>query len=273
MTYTCVSFHTRQEAEKNVLIAILTDFGFESFEEGNSELRAFVKKDDLDIKQMQTRLEEYGLEGVKFDFVDIAHQNWNAQWESSFQPVIIAKSIGIRAPFHQPLHTKIEMVIEPKMSFGTGHHQTTALMAEAMLHTDLQDKRVLDFGSGTGILSILAERLGAAEILAIDHEQWAFENCIENAQRNNCNKITSVLGDDHYEFGGTYDVILANVNKKVIVPNFSKWIKLLAPNGVLLISGILVTDEQDIHQAAQLAGWRFSERLERDGWLAIRFLK
>ena len=157
------------------------------------------------------------------------------------------------------------------MSFGTGHHATTASMISLMLTEDVAGKTVLDFGSGTGVLAILAEKLKALNITAIDNEEWAYNNCIENIERNNCVTIETIKGDDTYVFDKKFDLILANINRNVILKNLAYWKSLLESNGVLMVSGILLNDENDIINCAVGCGLKVKDKLKNNGWLAISF--
>ncbi len=268
-----VSFDTKDIMQRDLLSTVLAEEGFDSFEETNQQLIGYCIADSFNTKKINEILAEINLAAIHFDIKKLETKNWNETWEKNFTPVIIADSIGIRAPFHEPLHSKIELVIEPKMSFGTGHHQTTALMSETMLSLDFKAKKVLDFGSGTGILSILAEKLGATHIVAIDNEDWAFENAKENAERNDCSHISCILGDENTSINDTFDIILANINRNVILSNIVKWYPLLVENGVILLSGILVTDEKDISTKMKECNFTHQQTLEKDGWLCMQFIK
>jgi ribosomal protein L11 methyltransferase len=271
MSYTVYEFNTTDEIERSWLISILTDYHFEGFEETEDILKAFApteKIKHLDIPQILSNEE---LNHIPFLAHGIEQKNWNEEWEKNFQPVTIAGRVGIRAPFHEPLNTEYELVIEPKMSFGTGHHATTASVIEMMLGEDLNDKSILDFGSGTGVLAILAEKLKAAKIMAIDHEEWAYRNCVENIERNHCVNIQPVQGDDSTIFTEKFNVLLANINRHVILANLSKWNNLLATNGLLIVSGILATDEQDVMTEAHKSGLNVKNIIRNNGWLAISF--
>lgn len=274
MRYISYEFSTADEAVRQVLIGVLAEAGFDSFEERTSVLAAFIAEAAERPGEIQDALCRYGLEAVPLKKQLIEQKNWNATWESQFQPVIIAGKVGIRAPFHEPLATEYELVIEPKMSFGTGHHATTALMVEAMLDVQMKGASVLDFGSGTGVLAILAVMLGVKRVVAIDHEEWAAENGRENALRNHvASEVEVILGDDNFVWNETFDHVFANVNRRVILPNLNKWEKLLRPGGHLLLSGILTSDEGDVLEAAKAAGFEAHRVLRKDGWIMIEVKK
>lgn len=273
MKYTQYEFFTKDELERDWLVSILSDHHFEGFEETNDSLKAFVPSDKITQTQLREILFDNELTEVEFDHEDIEEKNWNEEWEKNFDPVTIAKRVGIRAPFHKELGTEYELVIEPKMSFGTGHHSTTALVIELMLKEDFGDKSVLDFGSGTGVLAILAEKLKAAKIVAIDNEQWAYENCIENAERNNSVKVECIHGDDSHTFTEQFDTVLANINRHVILKNITTWSGYVKQGGLMIVSGILQADERDVTAAAVQAGLQKKETLLHEGWIAISFVK
>jgi len=271
MSYAQYEFFTTDEIERSWLISILSDYHFDGFEETDTSLKAFAPSDKikhLDIKEI---LFQDDLAHIKFDKAELEEKNWNEEWEKNFQPVLIAGKVGIRAPFHSPMNTPFEIIIEPKMSFGTGHHATTASMIEMMLQEDLKGKSILDFGSGTGILSIMAERFNAAKILAIDHEEWAYRNALENMERNSCVHVQVIKGDDSFAFAEKFDVILANINRHVILENVSKWEPLLDKGGILIVSGILTSDEGDVVRVANKHHLNVKNILHNNGWVAISF--
>jgi ribosomal protein L11 methyltransferase len=269
MTFMLYEFETDKEVERSWLISILSDFHFEGFEETAASLKAYVPSDKLSDEALKEILFQNELQHLRFSSSEMPDINWNEEWEKNFEPVMIAGRVGIRAPFHQPLEAEYEIVIEPKMSFGTGHHATTASMVELMLREDFENKSVLDFGSGTGLLAILAARLKAAKIVAIDNEEWAYKNCVENIERNNCVSIKCIQGDDTYTFREKFDIILANINRPVILKNMAKWKSLLNKNGLLMISGILLSDEKDILKEAANNHLSPKNIIRNNGWLAV----
>ncbi len=271
MQYSQYEFFTSDEVEQAWLVSLLSDYSFEGFEETTQSLKAYVPSSKVSTQMIEQLLYNNEFSHIGFSVEPIEQKNWNEEWEKNFEPVTIAGKIYIRAPFHQPQNSELEIVIEPKMSFGTGHHATTALVCEMMLDMNFKNKTVLDFGSGTGVLSILAEKLGASQVTAIDNEEWAFENCKENAERNHCSKILAIHSDDAHMFESKFDVILANINRHVILYNLKQWTPLLNPTGELIVSGILQSDEQSVKQEAALHGLGVKKILNRDGWIAISF--
>jgi ribosomal protein L11 methyltransferase len=271
MQYTVYEFQTRDEVERAWLISILSDFHFDGFEEASESLMAYVPADKVKDVAIFEILHDNELKHIKFSSKPLEDKNWNEEWEKNFEPVVIAEKVAIRAPFHSAINTDWEIVIEPKMSFGTGHHATTASVVELMLKQDFKGKTVLDFGSGTGVLAILAEMLKATHIVAIDNEEWAYNNCLENVERNKCVYIKTIKGDDTFVFNEKFDVILANINRNVILKNIGYWKKLLNPGADLIVSGILQSDEKDIVAEAAKSGLQQTDILRNNGWLAIKF--
>ncbi len=229
----------------DIFMSTLVELDYDTFEEFDKGFKAYIKKKDFKENVIQELLAEHSAEvEASYEYSVIPATNWNANWESSFQPIEIGTWCLVRAPFHQiDKKFEVEIVIEPKMSFGTGHHQTTMLMMEEMKSVEWKGKRVLDMGSGTGILAVLAEKLGATDIVAIDNDQWAFENCIENVERNNCHHITTLLGDAALIDNNGFAVVLANINRNILLADMQRYTAAMDSGAVLLLSGFL---EQDI---------------------------
>lgn len=252
---------------RDILIARLGMIGFEGFEEGSDFLLAFIPEKDFD----ETAAREIATAcGTPFSRERLAPVNWNEEWEKSFQPVIIDDFCGIRASFHAPLRGVLhEILITPKMSFGTGHHATTALMIEAMRDTDFKDKTVLDFGTGTGVLAILAEKLEARDVLAIDYDDWSIDNARENIAGNQCTRIR-LRQSDRLEAGyGRFDVLLANINRQVILANMAAMEQQLAPAGVLIVSGLLRDDFEVMAKEAAASKLQVIKQTEKNGWICL----
>lgn len=263
-----ITFADLQPEQQDLLIAHLAEAGYEGFEEAEHALKAFIKQKDFDKLLLQEIAYKYQLTYSK---ELIPEKNWNAEWESGFQPVIIKDFVVIRAEFHKPVAgDEMEIIITPQMSFGTGHHATTLMMIEAMRDIDFKDKKVFDFGTGTGILAILAEKLGANEIIAIDNDDWSIANAKENIDNNSCVKIR-LKQSDKIITDGTYDIILVNLNKQAILDNFSSMVSCLKPGSVLLLSGLLNSDEAEISAIARdfpLVGC--GKRLNKN-WISLAF--
>ncbi len=253
--------------EKNEeVIALLSSFNYDAFEEGNSELKAFIEEENFNTDAL---IEVLNLYNVSFTSSIIQQQNWNELWESNFQPVVVDNFCAVRASFHQPFEkVKFEIVITPKMSFGTGHHATTYMMISVMSKLDFIGKRVADFGTGTGILAILAEKMGSNYIWAIDNDDWSIENSLENIEINNCMFI-KVEKVDAFIPIEKFDIVLANINKNIIIANSLKLAKSLNDNGILLLSGLLANDERDIINAFNIHGINHLNTIEKDNWICL----
>lgn len=253
---------------KDILIAQLADAGYEGFEENVDQLVAYIPEEQFDKNTLTGLLGPHGLDYTQDT---IAQANWNAVWESNFQPVLVDAFCGIRAAFHEPLAGQVEheIVITPKMSFGTGHHATTYSVIKLMEGLDFKGKRVFDFGTGTGILAILAEKLGAAGVDAIDNDTWAVDNALENAEANGAAvMIWKEERLDELE-EGRYDIVLANINRNILLANMFNMKRILKKDGILILSGILQEDEPAIVKAAGENGLVPATKSEREHWLAI----
>jgi len=264
--YTEIRFE-KGTAGNELLLASLYEAGFEGFEEEDESLKAFMPSEEYDGEQLKEIAERFE---VSFTKNTIQPSNWNLAWETGFEPVTVGKFAAIRAGFHEPVkNVEHEVIITPKMSFGTGHHATTYLMIEGMQALQLQGKRVMDFGTGTGILAILAEKCGAANVLAIDNDEWSIENATENASNNGCKAITlrmAEIPESNYQF----DVILANINKNIIIENLAALSKALTRDGSLLLSGLLEDDRDDIIAACARVELNPLEIKVRNKWLFLR---
>lgn len=259
-----LSFQLADQDQKDLLIAQLSDLGFDAFEETETGLEAYIAADNFDENAVKELLQDQ-----VYTQTSIAKQNWNQLWESNFEPVQVEDFVGIRAGFHEPIQgVTHEIVITPKMSFGTGHHATTYLVMNAMRNLNFKGKTVLDFGSGTGILAILAEKLGAQAVLAIDNDDWCIENSLENLAINQTQSIR-VEKADSAALSEQFDIILANINKHIILENMVHLQKALAPGGTILLSGLLVEDEPDILAASIKNGWKHLFTNTRNGWIVL----
>lgn len=260
------------EADQEVLLAWLSELPFEAFEENQGSIQAFLPP-NVSLEAIDNVVESLG-QTLSFAVSreKLPDQNWNALWESNFTPVQVGGFCGIRAEFHPPFeHVQHELVIQPKMAFGTGHHETTYMMVAYMENVDFSEKRVLDFGCGTGILAILAAKLGAKVLDAVDIEEASVENCGENARRNEvAHAITAYLGDLSAITQSGYDVILANINRNVILDSLPTLHEMLVPGGTLFISGILRSDREMVFSAAEQHGFKIVSFTERGDWLAAR---
>lgn len=252
--------------QKEIMVAQLSDMGFEGFEEAGDTLHAFIPENDLN----EASLQEILAADLETSRKLVPPTNWNAEWEKDFEPVIVHDFASIRAHFHAAVpDVGYEVIITPKMSFGTGHHATTFMMIEYMREIDFNNKTVLDFGTGTGVLAILAEKLGAREIVAIDNDDWSIDNSKENIEVNDCKKIV-LLKADTLELGRKFDVILANINKNVLLTNMTAIRQHLNDSGVVIMSGLLSGDRKDIETAVVKEMLKVDEQKDRQNWIALQ---
>ena len=258
--------------KKDILIALLNDIGFTGFEEENDSLKAFINKDELNEEHFNNIIT---ITAVKYSRSVIEKINWNEIWESGFEPITILHPetrvpfVYLRAGFHKPVsHAALDIIITPKMSFGTGHHATTYLMIEQMSRINFHGKQVIDFGTGTGVLAILAEKLAAANIIAIDNDDWSISNALENITANNCKQISIVKADTIVSTEKAA-VILANINLNIIVNNLSAIKKVAEVGATILFSGIMIHDKTVILAALQKEHINVQEVFTKNGWIAI----
>lgn len=263
------------EPGRDILLALLDNLGYDSFEESPKGLKAYILEEDfkedelLQLPIFQSDEFEINWESEKLETI-----NWNEEWERNYEPVSLEDKLLIRAPFHQVEGSyKHEIVIEPKMSFGTGHHFTTRLMSKAMFNLDLDGKKVLDMGTGTGILAILAQQLGAKEIDAIDNFEWAVENTAENAERNQADKVKAEWGDAELLKGRSYEVILANINRNVLLEDMKSYVDTLSQGGSILFSGFFAHDFDLINDEALKQGLEFQSKIEEERWQCVHYRK
>jgi ribosomal protein L11 methyltransferase len=269
---------TPRDPWTEILIQQLADQGYESFVETTTGVQAYAPVKDIDPNHplIGTFLANAHPEVTAQSVAKIIpQQNWNAKWESSFDPVVVESYLSIVAPFHdKSSQTGMVVEIEPKMSFGTGHHQTTYLMSKALFELDAIPDRVLDMGTGTGVLAIVAEKLGAKEVLAVDIEDWSVENTIENAARNNCHSIQAVCGDiDVLKSEEPFGLILANINKNVLKAHLPTYSQLLPSGGILLLSGFFDTDVSELLLKAEECALEKMRIFNKDNWAAIQLIK
>jgi ribosomal protein L11 methyltransferase len=254
--------------QKEILISDLADISFYAFEEMENEVLAYIYEDDFNEESVKAALLSHN---VVYTKNVIQSQNWNQTWENSFEPIIIDDFVAIRASFHKPIaNVKNEIIITPKMSFGTGHHATTYLMVTAMRDIDFTNKTVLDFGTGTGILAILAEKLGAASVLAIDNDEWSIENAKENIINNHCSKV-DLIREETIPSEAFFDIIFCNINLNIIQQNIENILRIGKPNTQILLSGFLteyahlIENNFKDHPAIQTV------KIQKDKWLLIGY--
>lgn len=267
MDYIKITFTDLQPEQREILIAQLADAGYEGFEEKDTGLDAFINSKSFDKLILNEISFKYQTPYTK---EKIAETNWNKVWESNFEPVIVNDYVAIRADFHKPIsNTQFEIVITPKMSFGTGHHATTHMMIELMKEIDFNGRSVLDFGTGTGILAILAERSGAKNIVAIDNDDWSITNAEENFKKNNCNKIILKKASDATS-EIKFDIIVANINKNIILENLVLIKEQLNKGGQILLSGLLESDNEEILTVSSQLHLKLKKKLIRNNWIALQ---
>lgn len=257
-----------------ILIAELGYAGFESFVETEEGVTAYIQKEEwkdnmLDDIQILNS-DEFE---ISFTSEDIEQTNWNEEWEKNFNPIIVDNKCSVRAPFHEKPDAEFDIIIEPKMSFGTGHHETTHMMIQHILKNDFEGKSVLDMGCGTGVLAILAEMKGAKPLDAIDYDNWCYLNSLENVERNHCKHISVEEGDASLLSGRHYDIVIANINRNILLQDISTYTKCLNKNGTLFLSGFYNDDIPVIEAECNKYNLKLVETLERNNWVALKFKK
>ncbi len=257
----------------DILIAELGAIGFESFVEHETGIQAYIQKEDWNSDM----LKEVGILThpdftISYKIKEIEQENWNATWERNFNPITVDNACEVRAPFHEKSNVTYDIVIEPKMSFGTGHHETTHMMLQFILGHDFEGKKVLDMGCGTGVLAILAEMKGATALDAIDIDNWCYLNALENVERNNCKHISVYEGDASLLQDRKYEVIIANINRNILLSDIPEYAKCLTEGGVLFLSGFYKEDIPKITGKCSEYGLRFEKNLEKNNWVAVKYV-
>ena len=276
MPNTYLGYHFTVEPRglgSEILVAELGEKPFESFVESDFGIVAYIRKelwtdnilDDVYILQSPEFTISYKVE-------EIEQVNWNEEWEKNFEPIDVDGKCHVRAPFHPATDAEYEIVIEPKMSFGTGHHETTHMMIQHLLDTDLNGKKTLDMGCGTAILAILAEMKGAQPIDAIDIDNWCYLNSVENAERNGCTQITVLEGDAELLDGRNYDVIIANINRNILLADMRSYAESLNKNGILFLSGFYEEDIPAIDESCAALGLKLIKKLQRNQWVSLKYV-
>ena len=257
-----------------ILIAELGEKAFESFVETETGIEAYVQKDlwSEDILDDIYILSSPEFK-ISYTVKEIEQVNWNEEWEKNFEAIDVDGKCHVRAPFHSKTDAEFDIIIEPKMSFGTGHHETTHMMIQHLLETDVTNLKTLDMGCGTAILAILAEMKGAKPIDAIDIDNWCYLNSIENAERNNCKEITVYEGEASLLKGKNYDLIIANINRNILLNDMKSYTDCLNDNGILLLSGFYTEDIPYIDASCLENGLTYVKKLERNNWVSLKYIK
>ena len=268
-----VSIPGADQEKRDIATALLADIGFESFSDTEDGITAYISSSVWSEESVRSSglFDLPVLDGLSVNFKTIEKVNWNSEWEKNFHPVVIGGRLSVRAPFHRkPSGVEYDIIIEPKMSFGTGHHQTTALMAELLLETDVRGREVMDMGCGTGLLAILACKKGASKVSAVDIDEWACTNTRENCIVNNCSADIR-KGDISAMRGEKYDLVLANITRNILIENMEQLSGSLHGSGLLFLSGFYADDLPEIEKAAESFGLIPGKVLSADGWCAVCF--
>lgn len=260
------------EMGAEILMAELAEVGFDSFEDTPTGIKAYIPKNSWNEQILQ---DIYLLSNpeftISYQITEIEQVNWNEEWEKNFSPIVVEDLCTVRANFHPVPNTRYDIVITPKMSFGTGHHETTYMMLQQLLPLSLEGAKVLDMGCGTGILAIMAALRGAHDITAIDIDPWCVENATENVQQNNCSFITIKEGDVSLIAGEQYNLILANINRNILLSDIPAYTQALLPQGLLLVSGFYEEDLPAIKEKCQKVGLTYLSHIERNRWVSAKF--
>ncbi len=262
------------DIQHDMLTTMLAEIGFDSFMDEDYTLRAYCSADCRDDGAVENILLDPAFADLHLLKVEeMPDRDWNEVWEASYQPVVVNKHCRVRAPFHEAdTSFEFDLVIEPKMSFGTANHETTAQIIQLMLETDFRGKRVLDMGSGTAVLAILAKKLGAARTVAIDNDEWAYRNAFTNCELNGISDIEIVLGDA-LAIKGQFDVVLANINRNILLRDMHYYVEAMSSNAHIFFSGFYTEDLPSIQAEAERLGLHYNRFLSRNNWVAAEFIK
>lgn len=264
-----------EETVRDLLIALLSDLNYDSFEETDTDIIAYIDENIFSRSDLEDVLRAEPFNNIAFSVKPLEEKNWNEEWEKNFQPITIHETVRIRASFHSKNpEFPYDIVIDPKMSFGTGHHETTSLMISAQLSIDHRGKKILDLGTGTGILSIMSAKLGAAYIVATDIDDWCMDNSLENFNLNSVSNFQLKKGKiSNLELDDVFDIILANINKNVLIEEIPHYKNYLAEKAYLLLSGFYEKDMEDIMKVTQQAGLQLMKKSVKNHWTCLLFSK
>ena len=262
------------DIQHDMLTTMLAEIGFDSFMDEDYALKAYCSTDSRDDMAVENLLLDPAFTDLRLLKVEeMPDKDWNELWEASYQPVVVNERCRVRAPFHEPDPSfEFDLVIEPKMSFGTANHETTAQIIQLMLETDFKGKEVLDMGSGTAVLAILAKKLGAGHTVAIDNDEWAYRNAFTNVDLNGVSDIDIILGDA-LSIQGQYDVVLANINRNILLRDMHYYVEAMKPGAHIFFSGFYTEDLESIKVEAERLGLHYERHLTRNNWVAAEFVK
>ncbi|WP_407499452.1 50S ribosomal protein L11 methyltransferase [Elizabethkingia anophelis] len=261
------------EPWNEILMAELIEQGFDSFTENPDGILAYIQAELLNEEELKNQwLLNHDEVKISYTYKEMPNINWNEEWEKNFQPINVEDKVLIRAEFHESQGLEEEIIIQPKMSFGTGHHATTYLMIQQMMDMDFQGKKVLDMGCGTSVLAIYAKKKGASDVLGIDIDEWAVENSRENAERNNT-PMRVELGTADNLGQEKFDIILANINRNILISDIPRYVEVLQPGGSLLLSGLCFFDVDDILQVCNEQNLQLQKKLQREEWVSLLLTK
>lgn len=271
----CLSL-PQTEIERELLPSILEEVGCDSFMEDETFFKAYCPEESFNLESINNVLKssEFLTDVHVLSAEKMPDKDWNEIWESSYEPAIVTSKCRIRAPFHEPDSSyQYDLLIEPKMSFGTAHHETTSQIIELMLDTNFKDANVLDMGSGTGVLAILAKKLGANQVVAIDNDEWAYQNALDNIKLNDTTDILVELGDAQTIGNRKFDIILANINRNILLRDMAFYEKALSKNGLIFFSGFYLDDLQAIKDEAEKLKLSYQKHISKNNWTAVIFSK
>ena len=262
------------DIQHDMLTTMLAEIGFDSFMDEDYAMKAYCSTDSRDDMAVESLLLDPAFADLRLLKVEeMPDKDWNELWEASYQPVVVNERCRVRAPFHEPDPSfEFDLVIEPKMSFGTANHETTAQIIQLMLETDFQGKEVLDMGSGTAVLAILAKKLGAGHTVAIDNDEWAYRNAFTNVDLNGVSDIDIILGDA-LSIKGQFDVVLANINRNILLRDMHYYVEAMKPGAHIFFSGFYSEDLEHIKGEAERLGLHYERHLTRNNWVAAEFVK
>ena len=262
------------DIQHDMLTTMLAEFGFDSFMDDGLGLKAYCSEGNRDDTAVENLLNEPSFSDIQLLKVEeMPDKDWNELWEASYQPVVVNERCRVRAPFHEPdTSFEFDLIIEPKMSFGTANHETTAQIIQLMLETDFKGKDVLDMGCGTAVLAILAKKLGSAKTVAIDNDEWAYRNAFTNIALNGISDVEIILGDAS-AIQGCFGVVLANINRNILLRDMQHYVAAMKPNAHIFFSGFYIEDLQSIKAEAERLGLRYCRHLICNNWVAVEFCK